>query len=97
MLVVGYDFAPQVVQLYVNFPPAADEPPLVLRGFERTPLLGQGEATTVTFPLRRRDLSVFDEAIGGWRLVPGTYGLRVGASSREIRLNAQLELRLSGA
>ena len=69
-------------------------PPLVLRGFSRTSLIEPGASASVTFELRRRDLSIFDEALGRWRLVPGTYGLRVGASSRDVRLSADLVVRV---
>jgi hypothetical protein len=39
----------EVVQLYISFPAAADEPDLVLRGFEKTRLLAPGKV-----PVRRR-------------------------------------------
>ena len=46
-------------QMYLTFPPEVAEPPLVLRGFERTAVLEQGEDTVVTLELRRRDVSVW--------------------------------------
>jgi beta-glucosidase len=46
----------EVVQLYLTFPYEADQPVRQLRGFERMELV-TGESSTVTFTLRRRDLS----------------------------------------
>ena len=92
---VGAVAGRDVVQLYLAYPDAADEPPLVLKGFERTALLGAGEAATVSFALTHRDLAIYDEVAAGWRLVPGMYKLLVGASSRDVRLDALIDVSLS--
>lgn len=75
----------EVAQLYLDLPPAAARP-RVLRGFEK-PFLEAGETTSVGFGLTRRDLSVWDAAAQAWALLPGTYTVFVGASSRDLRLN----------
>ena len=77
----------EVAQLYLGFPAAAGEPPQQLKGFEKVALKA-GETKTVTFALAARDLSVYSEAAAGWQLVSGKFTARVGASSRDIRLNA---------
>jgi len=82
----------EVAQLYLAFPEAAGEPPLLLRGFHRTALLAPGQQERVAFELRERDTSVWDAAEHGWAPVRGTFGLLVGSSSRDLRLRGALEL-----
>ena len=79
--VVGKESA----QLYLSFPPQAQEPPLQLRDFASLPL-APGEATLVTFALDARACSVWSEAAYAWARLPGLYGVAVGASSRDLRL-----------
>ena len=37
-------------------------------------------------------MACWDEVSGGWRIEPGRFEIQVGASSRDIRLRASLEL-----
>ena len=80
----------EVVQLYVAFPEAANSPPLQLKGFQKTKLLEVGENADITFNLTTRDLSIFDEAMGDWTVVPGDYKIFVGSSSRDLRLSGSI-------
>ena len=82
----GDVFGHDVPQLYVGIP---DAPVRQLRGFERVPLEA-GETKVVTFPLTRRDLSVWDVVAQEWRLQRAEYGLWIGASSRDLKLNGTL-------
>ena len=82
----------EVAQLYVNYPEAAGEPPQLLRAFRRTWALQPGEAATVEWLLPARAFSVFDVVSDDWRVLPGAYELRVGASSRDIRLTASVSI-----
>ncbi|KAK8026829.1 glycosyl hydrolase family 3 N terminal domain-containing protein [Apiospora marii] len=85
--------AAEVAQLYVGIP-SNDEfvtPVRQLRGFEKVPL-EPGKADTVTFPLTRRDLSVWDVKAQQWRLQAGKYKIYMGASSRDIKLEGTLEI-----
>ena len=75
-----------VPQLYLRFPAAARQPPLVLRGFAKTGLLAAGADETVEFALTARDLATYDG--GRWRKAVGEFGAVVGASSRDHRLEA---------
>jgi beta-glucosidase len=80
--------APEVPQLYVGIPNA---PAKQLRGFEKIPLQPE-ESKTVSFPLTRRDLSIWDVVQQNWVLQKGEYKIYVGASSRDVRLTGSLVL-----
>ena len=86
---VGQVPGSEVVQLYVAYPPAAGEPPLVLRAFAKTGDLAPQASRTVSLELSRRDLSVWatTTAGGGWQPVRGAFELHVGSSSRDLRLH----------
>jgi beta-glucosidase len=75
----------EVVQLYVSYPDSVGEPPQQLRGFEKISL-DVGGATTVNFDLMRKDLSYWDVVSQNWVMANGTYGVNVGRSSRDIKL-----------
>lgn len=60
-----------------------------LRAFAKTPLLQPGESAVVSLPLGIRELARFDAQQQAWVADAGTYGLAVGASSRDIRLQAR--------
>ena len=49
----------EVAQLYLRYPQSAGEPDLVLRGFEKTPVLPPAATHRITFTLSPRDLSVW--------------------------------------
>ncbi|KAG8626479.1 hypothetical protein KVT40_005424 [Elsinoe batatas] len=74
--------AAEVAQLYLNIPNSGL--PKALRGFDKQ-LLQPGEAKVFTFPLRRRDMSIWDTRQQQWVLQAGRYGLLVGASVEDVR------------
>ncbi|KAI4593291.1 hypothetical protein KJ359_009822 [Pestalotiopsis sp. 9143b] len=76
----------EVPQLYVEIPGAPKKQP---RGFEKV-FLNAGESTTVQFPLRRRDLSVWDVVAQNWHLQKCTYQLFAGTSSEALPLSGEL-------
>ena len=80
----------EVVQLYVSHHSSvmmtAEQE---LKGFEKVSLL-PGETKSVSFSLTRRDLCYYDVVAGDWRVEGGTYEVRLAASSRDIRLRAEL-------
>merc|ERR1712228_528790 len=76
----------EVVQLYLGFPSSAGEPPLQLKAFQKTKKLAPGEEQTVTLELTPRDFSTWDSDLHRWSIVQGTFVIKVGASSRDIRL-----------
>src|SRR6185312_12333120 len=75
----------EVVQLYIAYPAAAGEPPKVLKDFTKVSIAA-GNTATVTFTLNAQQLSIWDVVTDDWLLVPGTYTVLVGSSSRDIRL-----------
>lgn len=81
--------AEEIVQLYVA-PPATTpvaRPPEELKAFVRV-ALAPGETRTVALPLGPRAFQYFDPAARVWTTAPGLYEVRVGASSRDLRLTA---------
>ena len=82
----------EVVQLYVSSPAgAAPRAEQELRGFQRVSL-APGETRTLSLELPPGSLDRFDVATRTWVTDPGTYELRAGSSSRDIRLTAAFEL-----
>jgi beta-glucosidase len=77
----------EVAQLYVSL--GGDEPPVVLRGFERL-TIAPGSSATFTAPLTRRDLSVWDTASQNWIPAEGPVTVYVGSSSRKLPLSSAL-------
>ncbi|KAK4237313.1 putative beta-glucosidase M [Achaetomium macrosporum] len=87
----GVDGA-EIAQLYVGIP-GGDSPVRQLRGFAKVGPLVPGQSREAVFELTRRDLSVWDVGAQDWRLRRGTYGIWVGASSRDLRVKGKLEVR----
>ncbi|GME28443.1 putative beta-glucosidase m [Neofusicoccum parvum] len=78
--------AAEVAQLYVGIPnDEYDVPARQLRGFDKVPL-APGESAAVAFALTRRDLSVWDAGRQRWVLPRGRFGVGVGASVEDVRL-----------
>ena len=88
----GPVFGKEVVQLYVA-PPEGTlfRPALELRGFQKV-ALEPGESREIAFRLTRRDFAVYDREAADWRVDGGTYTLKLGASSRDIRCAAEVEI-----
>jgi beta-glucosidase len=80
--------ASEVPQLYVNI---ATAPARQLRGFERVHLACDA-TETVTFPITRRDLSIWDVVAQKWKLQSGEYPIYVGASSRDVKLTGSIKV-----
>ena len=77
----------EVVQLYIAPPDGGlYRPAKELKDFSRVEL-APGETQTVTFTLEDRSFAVWND---GWKVPGGTYTLQIGASSRDIRLEAEI-------
>lgn len=84
----------ETVQLYIQAPDAAAgavRAPRELRGFAKV-ALEPGESATVEIAYADHAFDVFDARADDWRRVGGVYGVLAGASSRDIRLRAEVEV-----
>ncbi len=82
----------EVVQLYIAAPQsgvfkAAQE----LKGFDKI-ALEPGAAKKVVFTLPVKELAFYNVQIPGWQVESGRYEVRIGASSRDIRLTDTFEI-----
>ncbi|RSN66608.1 MULTISPECIES: glycoside hydrolase family 3 C-terminal domain-containing protein [Actinomadura] len=86
----GERAAHEVVQLYVAFDEEIPTRPRhELRGFAKVGT-APGESVRVRFDLTARDIARWSPSLGDWRVDPGAFTVEVGASSRDIRLRAEL-------
>jgi beta-glucosidase len=83
----------EVVELYINAPTTEIEKPVQeLRAFAKTGLLKPGESETVSFKLTNRDLASFRTDLSSWVTDKGTYEIRIGASSSDIRQKVSFDV-----
>ena len=47
----------------------------------------------VTTPVGRDRLTLFDDAVDAWKLVPGSYSIMAGGFSPDLSLHEQIALR----
>jgi beta-glucosidase len=82
----------EVAQLYVSDPSAkADRPERELKGFEKV-RLAPGETKHMTLNLDARAFSYWDEAAHKWTIDPGKFVIRIGDSSENTPLHADVTL-----
>jgi len=83
----------EVAQLYVSDPSAkAKRPERELKGFEKV-RLARGETRHVTLKLDARAFSYWDASAHKWTIDPGKFVVRVGDSSENTPLSAELMLK----
>jgi len=79
----------EVVQVYIKAPQGRIPKPFQeLKGFKKTKLLNPGESERIEIEIPLRELASFDIDKKAWAIEPGVYQIRVGSSSRDIRLTA---------
>jgi len=82
----------EVVQVYVADPQASVfRPEQELRAFAKV-ALAPGESARVSLTLTGRDLSYWHSGLDRWVVEGGAFEVRVGASSRDVRLVAAVEV-----
>jgi beta-glucosidase len=89
---IGGVAAAEVAELYVSDPSApVDRPERELKGFAKV-RLDPGEKKQVVFQLDRRSFSYWDKNVHGWTVAPGRFVIRVGDSSEDTPLSADLRV-----
>ena len=84
--------AREIVQVYVGDLVSGVQRPLrELKAFTKV-LLAPGEARAVEFELGKRAFACWSPAHGDWVVETGEFELSVGASSRDLRLSAVVEV-----
>jgi beta-glucosidase len=83
----------EAVQLYLSAPSAKlDKPNEELKAFGKTDLLQPGQKQIITFVLEPKQLASFNTASTAWVAEAGTYTVKVGASSVDIKQKATFVL-----
>ncbi|KAI8968442.1 glycoside hydrolase superfamily [Mycotypha africana] len=88
---VGHYDGAEVVQLYLTYPAIAEEPPRILRGFEKV-FIPRGCEETVSFKLSKEELSYYAVIDHDWVVPRGDFVLHVGSSSRDIKFSKRFTL-----
>ena len=87
----------EIVQVYIAKPGAEIfRPAQELKAFARVPLAA-GESRTVTLPLDDKAFRYWNTRTDCWEVEGGRYEVRVGASSADIRLTADVDIRGTNA
>jgi beta-glucosidase len=90
---IGEKAGKEVIQIYVAKPNTSiDRPVQELKAFAKTKNLKPGETENVVVHIPVHELSYWNEEASGWKIEKGTYKIRSGASSRDIRLFEEIEI-----
>lgn len=82
----------EIVQLYVkNFIGMENRPEKELKDFAKVSLQPE-ETKTISFSLNYRSFAYFNETARDWFVESGLYHILIGASSRDIRLDAPIQV-----
>ncbi|HAE21173.1 MAG TPA: glycosyl hydrolase [Spirochaetaceae bacterium] len=82
----------EIVQLYIHDTESSVyRPEQELKGFVKLSL-EPGRSARAEFALDERSFAFYDAAAKAWQATAGAYELRIGASSRDIRLRATMTL-----
>lgn len=91
---VGKMAGKEVVQLYVSAPrEVLDRPKYELKGFAKTKTLEPGESQVIEIELNKSLFASFWTSKSSWIVDKGNYGIHIGSSSRDIRLNGTIKVR----
>ena len=83
----------EVVQVYVSKTDTnIDRPVRELKAFAKTSILETEETVEMTFRIPSLELAYWNESNSTWTLEKGIYNIQIGSSSRDIRLNTEIEL-----
>ena len=83
----------EVVQVYISAPKGKlKKPESELKAFAKTKLLAPGESQTLYFPVKMRDWASYDPSCSCWIVEAGSYTVKVGASSLDVKTSTQFEV-----
>ncbi len=80
----------EVAQLYLQFPPIAEEAPRQLKGFHKIHDLAPSESVPVRMELTSRDFSTWSVEKRAWVVFAGEFDILISSSSRDHRLRRTL-------
>ncbi len=82
----------EIVQIYVSKENSAvDRPVQELKAFAKTQNLEPGNSEEILLTIPVSELSYWDESTSNWALENGVYVIKVGASSRDIRISNKID------
>lgn len=83
----------EVAQVYVALPSSSEvpQPPRQLKAFQKVKI-EPGKTAHVKLTLNERALQYWDVTSHGWKTMPGSYGVMVGSSSRDLPLTVQFQI-----
>jgi beta-glucosidase len=82
---------PATVELFLQSPPAAQEPPKQLKGYTNV-TLAPGQTRLVLFHLSSTDLGYYDAGAGRFAQAPGRYTVLLGTSSTDLDRRASFDV-----
>ena len=82
----------EIAEVYAALPESAGEPPKRLIGFTKVQL-APGESKEVSVNIDPKYLSIFDVDADAWKLLPGSYTILVGGSSKQLDLKKTVDLK----
>lgn len=83
----------EIVQLYVSdIESTVIRPHKELKGFAKVHLEA-GQSQQITFTLDKRAFAYYNVDIADWHVESGTFKIKIGSSSRDIRLHQSIEIQ----
>ncbi|WP_409446987.1 glycoside hydrolase family 3 C-terminal domain-containing protein [Mariniflexile rhizosphaerae] len=83
----------EVAQLYISDPESyVEKAAQELKGFEKV-FLKSGSSKTVTMQLPAKELAYYNEVKKQWLVEPGTYKIKIGNSSRNIKSEVSINIK----
>ena len=90
---IGEIAGKEVAQIYASkINTSIDRPDQELKAFAKTKELQPGERQQLHMSFLVSELGYWDEDNAGWAFENGIYEVRIGASSRDIKLQSEIEL-----
>ena len=87
-------YCKEVAEVYVTAPKGSIEKPAQeLKAFAKTRTLQPGESQALVMTIEKKALASFNEKASAWIADAGTYTFKVGASSRDIKGTATLNVK----